>query len=57
MINIIKEILFWIATLTGSICIILLFICLLYRVFLYIFRSYAKCKCIKKMFNDLYKKK
>ena len=33
MINIIKEILFWIATLSGSICIILLFICLSYRVF------------------------
>lgn len=33
MINIIKDILFWTATISGSICLILLLICLVYRCF------------------------
>lgn len=34
MIEIIKNILFWIATISGSICLILLFLILVYRVIL-----------------------
>lgn len=33
MINIIKDILFWTATISGSICLILLLICLVFRCF------------------------
>ena len=34
MVEIIKNILFWIATISGSICLILLFLILVYRVIL-----------------------